>query len=142
MATRFPWFRLSSLLVGFLFLYVPILLLIVYSFNESRLVTVWAGFSPKWYGELLRDDAILNAAWVSFRIAAISATLALILGTMAAVALVRFGRFRGRTLFSGMISAPLVLIEAPISASPGRLLTGMGSPVSMDSSMALSPSST
>ena len=111
MATRFPWFRLTSLLVGFLFLYVPILLPIVYSFNESRLVTVWAGFSPKWYGELLRDDAILNAAWVSFRIAAISATLALILGTMAAVALVRFGRFRGRTLFSGMISAPLVMPE-------------------------------
>ncbi|GGB38054.1 putrescine ABC transporter permease PotI [Tistrella bauzanensis] len=111
MASRFPWFRLLSLLTGFLFLYVPILLLIIYSFNASRLVTVWAGFSPKWYGELLADSAIMNAAWVSFRIAAISATLALVLGTMAALVLVRFGRFRSRTLFSGMISAPLVMPE-------------------------------
>lgn len=102
---------LTVLAFGYAFLYVPILLLILYSFNESRLVTVWGGWSLKWYGELLRNDQLLSAAWLSLRIGAITATVAVVLGTLAGLALVRFGRFRGRTLFSGMITAPLVMPE-------------------------------
>ncbi|TGD71136.1 ABC transporter permease subunit [Mangrovimicrobium sediminis] len=83
----------------------------IYSFNESRLVTVWSGFSTKWYGELLNNEQMLGAAWTSLRIAAMSATTALLLGTLASVALVRFGRFRGKTLFTGMMTAPLVMPE-------------------------------
>jgi putrescine transport system permease protein len=97
--------------LGFLFLYVPILLLIVYSFNESRLVTVWGGFSTKWYGELFRNEQVLDAAWLSFKIAAMNATGATILGTLAGLALARFGRFRGRPLLTGMATAPLVMPE-------------------------------
>jgi putrescine transport system permease protein len=108
---RPPLFRLSVLVFGFAFLYVPILSLIVYSFNESRLVTVWGGFSTKWYGELLRNEQVLNAAWLSLKIAAINATGAVVLGTLAGLALARFGRFRGRTLLSGMTTAPLVMPE-------------------------------
>jgi putrescine transport system permease protein len=93
------------------FLYLPILILMIYSFNESKLVTVWAGFSTKWYGELLRNEAMLSAAWVTLRVAFLTATLSTVLGTMAAWVLVRSGRFRGRTLFSGMIYAPLVMPE-------------------------------
>ncbi len=101
----------TMLVAGFLFLYLPILLLIVYSFNESRLVTVWAGFSTKWYGELFRNEQVLSAAWLSFKIAAMNATGATILGTLAGLALARFGRFRGRPLFTGMATAPLVMPE-------------------------------
>lgn len=104
-------FLLTMLAFGFAFLYVPILLLILYSFNESRLVTVWGGFSLQWYGELFRDAQILGAAKVSLTVAAITATLATALGTLAGLVLVRFGRFKGRTLFSGMITAPLVMPE-------------------------------
>ncbi|PWC57298.1 putrescine transport system permease protein [Azospirillum oryzae] len=100
-----------ALLFGYAFLYVPIALLIVFSFNESRLVTVWAGFSTKWYGELIHNDTLLDAALLSFQVAAVSATLAVLLGTCAGLALTRFGRFRGRTLFGGMITAPLVMPE-------------------------------
>jgi putrescine transport system permease protein len=106
---RTSWFNIVSVTFGFAFLYLPIALLIIYSFNESKLVTVWAGFSTKWYGEMLRNDALLDAAWVTLRVAFLSATIATVLGTLAAVALVRFGRFRGRSLFSGMIYAPLVM---------------------------------
>ncbi|MGP1397041.1 MAG: ABC transporter permease subunit [Inquilinaceae bacterium] len=102
---------LSALAFGYAFLYVPILLLIIYSFNESRLVTVWGGWSAKWYGELLRNEQMLSAAWLSVRIGAVSATVAVVLGTAAAMVLVRFGAFRGRTLFGGMITAPLVMPE-------------------------------
>lgn len=105
------YFRLTALVLGFAFLYVPILSMIVFSFNESKLVTVWGGFSTKWYGELLRDRQMLEGAWLSLRIAAVTATGAVIVGTMAGVVLARFGRFRGRTLFSGMVSAPLVMPE-------------------------------
>ncbi len=105
------WFRLSALVVGFAFLYIPILSLIVYSFNESKLVTVWAGFSTKWYGELLGNQQILGAAWLSLKIAAMSATLAVVLGTLAGMVLARFGPFRGRTLLSGLTTAPLVMPE-------------------------------
>jgi putrescine transport system permease protein len=99
------------MVAGFLFLYIPIISLIVYSFNESRLVTVWGGFSTKWYGELFRNEQILNAAWLSFKIAAMNATGATILGTLAGLALARFGRFRGRPLLTGMATAPLVMPE-------------------------------
>jgi putrescine transport system permease protein len=111
MNRRFTWFNATSLTLGFAFLYIPILLLIVYSFNASRLVTVWAGFSTKWYGELMRNEAMLDAAWVTLRVAVATATLATVLGTLAAYVLVRAGRFRGRTMFSGMIYAPLVMPE-------------------------------
>lgn len=104
-------FLLTALVFGFAFLYVPILSMIVYSFNESRLVTVWGGFSTKWYGELFQDRQMLQSAWLSLRIAAVTATGAVIVGTLAGFALARFGRFRGRTLFSGMVSAPLVMPE-------------------------------
>ena len=111
MSGRRPTFAFSVMCFGFAFLYVPILSMIFYSFNSSRLATVWGGFSTKWYGELLRNDLILEAAWLSLKIAAVSATFATLLGTMAGLALARFGRFRGRTLFTGMITAPLVMPE-------------------------------
>ena len=98
-------------MLGFAFLYIPIISLIVYSFNKSKLVTVWAGFSTKWYGELLRNQQILDAAWLSLKVAAVTATLAVALGTLAGLVLARFGPFRGRTLFSGMTTAPLVMPE-------------------------------
>lgn len=104
-------FRLTVLIFGFAFLYIPILSLIFYSFNKSRLVTVWAGFSTQWYGRLLDNDQILDAAWLSLKIAAINATGAVVLGTLAGLALARFGKFRGRTLLSGMTTAPLVMPE-------------------------------
>ncbi len=97
--------------LGFIFLYAPIVSLIIFSFNESKLVTVWGGFSTKWYGELFRDPQILGAAWISLKIAVVSASLAVVFGTIAAYALTRFGRFRTRTLLSGMITAPLVMPE-------------------------------
>ena len=104
-------FRLSVLVFGFAFLYIPILSLIFYSFNKSRLVTVWGGFSTQWYGRLLDNNQILDAAWLSLKIAAINATGAVILGTLAGLALARFGKFRGRTMLSGMTTAPLVMPE-------------------------------
>ena len=105
------WFRILALVLGFAFLYVPIISLIVFSFNESRLVTVWGGFSTKWYGALIRNQQILDAAWLSLKVAAVSATLAVVLGTFAGMILARFGPFRGRTLLSGMTTAPLVMPE-------------------------------
>lgn len=111
MTRRFTWFNATSLTFGFVFLYLPIVLLVIYSFNESKLVTVWAGFSTKWYGELAKNESMLSAAWVTLRVAVLTATLSTVLGTMAAWVLVRYGRFRGRTLFSGMIYAPLVMPE-------------------------------
>lgn len=105
------------LAIGLLFLYVPIVLLILFSFNESRLVTVWGGWSLRWYEALFSDQQMLRAAWLSIRIAAITATIAVVLGTMAGVALVRFGNFRGRFLFTGMIATPLVMPEVIIGLS-------------------------
>jgi putrescine transport system permease protein len=104
-------FNVVSIALGLAFLYLPIVVLVVYSFNASRLVTVWGGWSLVWYRELLNDAAILDAAWASIRIALLSATIATVLGTCAALALVRMGRFRGRLLFSGMVYAPLVMPE-------------------------------
>lgn len=104
-------FTITALVAGFAFLYLPIFLLIVYSFNDSRLVTVWGGFSARWYTALFQNQALLDAAWVTLRVAVVSATLATILGTLAALALTRFGRFRSRTIFAGMLYAPLVMPE-------------------------------
>lgn len=109
MNSRFSWPRLSALVFGFAFLYIPILSLVVYSFNRSKLVTVWGGFSTQWYGKLFENTQILDAAWLSLRIAAINATGATLIGTFAGLALAQFGRFRGRTLLSGMTTAPLVM---------------------------------
>lgn len=102
---------LTVLAFGYAFLYVPLFSVIFYSFNDSRLATVWGGFSTRWYGELFRNEQILDAAVLSLQVAATSATLATILGTMAGLILVRFSRFRGRTLFAGMITSPLVMPE-------------------------------
>ncbi len=108
---RRPVFLITMLCFGFAFFYIPILSMIVYSFNGSRLVTVWGGFSTKWYASLFSNRQVLNAAVLSIEIALLSATFATILGTMAGVALARFKRFRGRTLFSGLVTAPLVMPE-------------------------------
>jgi putrescine transport system permease protein len=105
------YFLLTALVLGFAFLYVPILSMIVYSFNESRLVTVWGGFSVKWYGELFNNRQMLQAAWLSLRIATVTATGAVIIGTLAGLVLARFGRFKTRTMFAGMVTAPLVMPE-------------------------------
>jgi putrescine transport system permease protein len=105
------WFNIVSVALGLGFLYLPIVILVIYSFNASRLVTVWGGWSTRWYVELINDRAMLESAWVTLRIALLSATAATVLGTLAAIALVRLGRFRGRVLFSGMVYAPLVMPE-------------------------------
>ena len=96
---------------GYAFLYIPLISVIAYSFNDSRISTVWGGFSTRWYGELFRNDQILDALFLSLRIALVSATGATIFGTMAGLALARFGRFKGRSLFAGMISSPMVMPE-------------------------------
>jgi len=123
---RLSPFNIVSLTLGFAFLYIPMVILVIYSFNESKLVTVWAGFSTKWYGELLQNEAFLNAAWVTIKVAVLSSTLATVLGTMAALVLVRTGRFFGRTLFSGMIYAPLVMPEVITGLSLLLLFIGIG----------------
>lgn len=123
---KLTWFNTVSLTLGFAFLYIPMIILIIYSFNESKLVTVWGGFSTKWYGELLSDDAFLQAAWVTIKVAVLSSTIATILGTMAAFVLVRSGRFFGRTLFSGMIYAPLVMPEVITGLSLLLLFISIG----------------
>lgn len=123
---RLSPFNVVSLTFGFAFLYLPMLILVIYSFNKSKLVTVWAGFSTKWYGELLSNDAFLNAAWVTLKVAVISSSIATVLGTMAAYTLVRGGRFFGRTLFSGMIYAPLVMPEVITGLSLLLLFIGVG----------------
>lgn len=105
------------LVLGLAFLYAPIAFLVVYSFNASDLVTVWTGFSTKWYGELLRDREILTAAWTSLQVAVLTATLAVPLGTMAGAALARHGRFRGRTLFTALVTGPLVMPDILIGLS-------------------------
>ena len=108
---RLSRFNVTALALGLVFLYLPIVILMIYSFNASRLVTVWGGWSLRWYTELVNDRAMLDAAWMSFIVAVTSATLATLLGTLAAVALSRGANFRGRTLFSGMLYAPLVMPE-------------------------------
>jgi putrescine transport system permease protein len=123
---RTSWFNVTSVTLGMAFLYLPIVLLVIYSFNASKLVTVWGGFSTQWYAELFRNEALLDAAWVTLRIALLSSTVATVLGTLAAIALVRHGRFRGRTLFSGMIYAPLVMPEVITGLSLLLLFVAVG----------------
>ncbi len=122
---RMSGFNIVSVTFGLAFLYLPMVILVVYSFNESKLVTVWAGFSTKWYGELMRNEAFLDAALVTLKVGVISSTLATILGTMAAFVLVRIGRFWGRTMFSGMIYAPLVMPEVITGLSLLLLFIGL-----------------
>jgi len=116
----------TMLVFGFVFLYAPILSLIVYPFNESKLVTVWAGFSLKWYGELFRDEGIMKAAWVSVRIAFFTATASVVLATIASVVMTRMRSFRGKTLFGGLITAPLVMPEVITGLSILLLFVSMG----------------
>ncbi|MGY3438283.1 MULTISPECIES: ABC transporter permease [unclassified Marinovum] len=123
---RFSAFNAVSLTLGFAFLYLPMIILVIFSFNASKLVTVWAGFSTKWYAELLQNEAFLDAAWVTIRVAVVSSSIATALGTMAAYVLVRAGRFHGRTLFSGMIYAPLVMPEVITGLSLLLLFIGIG----------------
>jgi putrescine transport system permease protein len=104
-------FNLAVLCAGIAFLYLPIVILVIYSFNASRLVAVWGGWSTRWYAELAGDVPLLESAFISLRIGVVSASAATVLGTLAAVTLVRFGRFRGRLLFAAMIYAPLVMPE-------------------------------
>ena len=104
-------FGKSWLVAGFLFLYLPMITLIVYSFNKSPLPTVWGGFTFEWYGKLLQDAEILSGLWLSVKIAFLSACFSVVLGLLAAFALVKYKRFTGRTLFSGMVNAPLVMPE-------------------------------
>ncbi|MBT4880005.1 MAG: ABC transporter permease subunit [Alphaproteobacteria bacterium] len=106
-----PFLRSTVLAFGYAFLYLPIVILIFYSFNESRLVTVWSGFSTKWYTSLLDNHQLLSAVWVSLKVATMTATFSTILGTLAALVLTRLGPFRGRSLFSGLVTAPLVMPE-------------------------------
>lgn len=115
-----------ALILGFAFLYGPILSIVIYSFNASRLVTVWGGFSTHWYGALWRDEAVLSAAWLSLRLAALSATLATILGALAGLVLTRFQRFVGRTLLAGLVTAPLVLPEIVTAIALLLLFVGLG----------------
>jgi len=108
---RRPIFLITVLCFGFAFFYIPILSMIVYSFNESRLATVWGGFSTKWYESLFSNRQVMAALMLSLKIAVISATAATILGTMAGIAIVRFRKFKGRVLFSGLVTAPLIMPE-------------------------------
>lgn len=110
-ARRRPSFTTVMLVLGLLFLYLPMVVLVVYSFNASRLVTVWAGFSTQWYAELFRDKQILAAVWTSLEIAFFSASMAVCLGTVAAFVMTRYGNFRGKTALSSMVTAPLVMPE-------------------------------
>ena len=126
MKNHLSWFNVTSLVLGFAFLYIPMLILVIFSFNESKLVTVWGGFSTKWYGELFNDEQFLHAAWVTLKVAFFSSCAATVLGTMAAYVLTRTNRFFGKTLFSGMIYAPLVMPEVITGLSLLLLFIAIG----------------
>jgi putrescine transport system permease protein len=121
-----PRFDATVLTLGFAFLYIPIIILVVYSFNASKLVTVWGGFSLQWYQTMWSNQGLMDAAWVTARVGVISATLGTALGTLAALSLVRFTRFPGRMLFSGMIYAPLVMPEVITGLSLLLLFVAVG----------------
>ena len=123
-ARRWPTWLILGL--GFAFLYVPVFILMAYSFNESRLATVWSGFSLKWYGALFRDKQMLDAAWISIKVAFWTATAAVVLGTMAALAMTRMRRFPGKTLFGALITAPLVMPEVIIGLSLLLMFVSLG----------------
>ncbi|WP_421416157.1 ABC transporter permease [Agrobacterium tumefaciens] len=119
-------FDITVLTLGFAFLYIPIIILIVYSFNASKLVTVWGGFSLQWYKSMWSNQGLMDAAWVTLRVGILSATIGTILGTLAALSLTRFARFPGRVLFSGMIYAPLVMPEVITGLSLLLLFVAVG----------------
>lgn len=125
LAKRWPTWLILAL--GFGFLYIPILVLMFYSFNENKLATVWSGFSLKWYGKLLQNDQMLGAAWISIKIAFFTATAAVILGTMAALVMTRMRRFHGKTLFGALITAPLVMPEVILGLSILMMFMSLGS---------------
>ena len=120
------WLGWSVLGLGFAFLYLPILLLMIYSFNESKLATVWSGFSTRWYGELFNNRQILDALWISLKVAFWTACASTVLGTMAAMVMTRFKRFPGKTMFGALITAPLVMPEVILGFSLMTLLVAMG----------------
>jgi putrescine transport system permease protein len=120
------WFNMTSVALGLAFLYLPIVILILYSFNASRLVTVWGGWSLHWYAVLLGDEAMLESASVTLRVGVISATCATVLGTLGAIALVRAGRFRGRIGFAAMVYAPLVMPEVIMGLALLLLFVALG----------------
>lgn len=124
LAKRWPTWLILAL--GFGFLYVPILVLMFYSFNENKLATVWSGFSLKWYGKLLQNDQMLGAAWISIKIAFFTATAAVILGTLAALVMTRMRRFPGKTLFGALITAPLVMPEVILGLSILMMFMSLG----------------
>lgn len=118
-------FILGLVAFGYAFLYIPVMLLVIFSFNASRLVTVWGGFSMKWYGALLHNDALLSAAWLSLRIATVNAFFAVVLGTLAAYSMSRYRRFRGRTGLELLLTAPLVMPDVLIGLSLLLLFVSM-----------------
>jgi putrescine transport system permease protein len=126
---RWPSWLILGL--GFAFLYLPVFLLMAYSFNESRLATVWSGFSFKWYAALFRDKQMLDAAWISIKVAFWTATAAVVLGTMAALVMTRMRRFRGKTLFGALITAPLVMPEVIIGLSLLLMFVSLGELMNM-----------
>ncbi len=125
--TRRGWFLPIMATLGFGFLYAPIVSLVVFSFNESRLVTVWGGFSTRWYGELFNDGQMLAAAWISLKVATIAASMATVIGTLAAFVMTRFGAFKGKLLLTGMATAPLVMPEVITGLSLLLLFVAMES---------------
>ncbi len=126
MPTTSRWADATVLTLVFSFLYVPLLIVVLFSFNESRLVTVWAGFSVRWYHGLLSNQPLMQSAWTTLRIGVLSAALATILGTFAAISLTRFGRFRGKLILAGMIYAPLVMPEIMTGLSMLLLFVAIG----------------
>ena len=133
-------FAFTVLAFGYAFLYLPIALVILYSFNESRMVTVWAGFSTKWWSALFANEAMLDAAWLSLRIALVSATLAALLGLAAGYVLARVPRFLGRTLFASLVIAPMVMPEVVMGISMLLLFVGCDQLVGWTATAASSPS--
>jgi len=121
-------FNIASVVLGLTFLYAPIVILVAYSFNASRLVTVWGGFSTRWYAALFRDAQMLDAIWVTLRVGALSASLATLVAIFAAVALVRGGRFHGRTALAGGVYATLVMPEVILGLSLLLLFVSVGLP--------------
>ncbi|WJV65357.1 putrescine ABC transporter permease PotI [Pectobacteriaceae bacterium CE70] len=122
---RSPW-RILILVLGFTFLYAPMLMLVIYSFNSSKLVTVWAGVSTQWYSALFEDTAMINAVILSLTIGAAAASMAVVIGTLAAVVMVRFGHFRGSTGFAFMLTAPLVMPDVITGLSLLLLFVALG----------------
>ncbi|MEH3110657.1 MAG: ABC transporter permease subunit [Agrobacterium cavarae] len=119
-------FDTTILTICFAFLYIPILILVIYSFNASKLMTVWGGFSLHWYQSMWSNEGLMDAAWITLRVGVLSATIGTILGTLAALSLTRFARFPGRVLFSGMIYAPLVMPEVITGLSLLLLFVSIG----------------